>query len=249
MSGELHQRRQQDHQSLQSLPARTRHRLGCSARRAARPRQFLHLRAAGRQRRVRDVPEPRGRPDRARIAAVEGLPRRPGRRFRLPRRSDRLGTERRSRLRQTPLHASGRRPPRSRNARRRLSRPLDLLQIPGGFGQGADRAARPYRRNPRQSRLRADRDAGTRFDERPCAGNSGPDPLRAVDQRRILRLRIRREAGRHNRERFRNRSPGDAEALRPRQPRVERPFSAMPPVSGNCGAAAGLRRGIRTLCG
>ena len=43
VSGELHQRRQQDHQPLQSLPARTRHRLGCPARRAARPRQFLHL--------------------------------------------------------------------------------------------------------------------------------------------------------------------------------------------------------------
>ncbi len=55
--GELEQGRQRHPRSLAGLSPEARHRLADSARRAARPRFALHLRAAVGQRRVRHVPD------------------------------------------------------------------------------------------------------------------------------------------------------------------------------------------------
>ena len=70
--GRLEQGRQRHPRSVAGLSPQARHRLADSARRAARARFALHLRAAMGLRRVRHVPVARRRPRSALVAAGEG---------------------------------------------------------------------------------------------------------------------------------------------------------------------------------
>ncbi len=86
-----------------------RHRLADSARRAARPRLALHLRAAMGQRRVRHVPEHRRRPRCALVAAGQRHAQGEAPGPRLHHRPARLGEERRYALQGAQLPGADRR--------------------------------------------------------------------------------------------------------------------------------------------
>ena len=96
------------------LSAEARHRLADSARRAARPRLALHLRAAMGLRRVRHVPVAGRRARSALVAVGQGHAQGEAPRSRLHRRAARLGKERRYAFQGAQLPGADRRPARSR---------------------------------------------------------------------------------------------------------------------------------------
>ena len=146
---ELEQRRQRHHVPVARLPPRARHRLADRSAHPARPRLARHLRAAGEQRRVRDVPVRGRRPHRALGPPGEGRPARAPPGSRLHRRHARLGRQRQPELRrrQQVLPEAGDRQRRPSDAG--YQERWIVLRHRVVFGEGADRAAERKRARSR----------------------------------------------------------------------------------------------------
>src|SRR6185503_838361 len=216
---ELEQGRQRHSFSFAIVQAAARQRLADRSRHPARAGFARHLRAAGQQRCLCDVPVGGRGPHHRLEPADEGRAARAPSRSRLPRRHARLGREREPGVReeQPRVPAAGQAARRKRAGR--LLRAVGVLRHRLLLGERADGAAEAQRHDPRCRRLRADPDAGARPHRHAPGLDAGADPLRGDDRGRALRLRRRRGGRRPHREHERVRSARRPEALRPRKPR------------------------------